>query len=55
MMAAAPEGEQDRWLAENKAVIEAKIQRGMAELDRGEGMADCDLARVLARLKANGE
>ena len=44
--------EQDRWLLENKTAIEDKIQRGLAELDRGEGIADSDLAGVLAGLKA---
>ncbi len=44
--------EQDRWLLENKSAIEDKIQRGLAELDRGEGIVDSDLAGVLARLKA---
>ncbi len=46
--------EQDRWLLESKSAIEDKIQRGLAELDRGEGIADSDLAGVLARLKAEG-
>jgi hypothetical protein len=44
--------EQDRWLLENRSAIEDKIQRGLAELDRAEGIADSDLAEVLARLKA---
>ena len=43
--------EQDRWLLENKTAIEDKMQRGLAELERGEGIADSDLAGVLARLK----
>ena len=43
--------EQDRWLLENKTAIEDKMQRGLAELDRGEGIADSDLAGVLARWK----
>ncbi len=30
--------EQDRWLLENKATINAKIRRGIEQLDRGEGV-----------------
>jgi predicted transcriptional regulator len=30
--------EQDRWLQENKDAINAKIRRGIAQLDRGEGI-----------------
>jgi hypothetical protein len=44
MIAVAPEGEPDKWLGENKAVSEARFPRGMAEMDRGEGIADCDVA-----------
>jgi hypothetical protein len=29
--------EQDRWLLENREEINAKIRRGIAQLDRGEG------------------
>jgi hypothetical protein len=29
--------EQDRWLLENRDAIDDKIQRGIAQLDRGEG------------------
>jgi post-segregation antitoxin (ccd killing protein) len=32
--------EQDRWLQENKEAIRAKIRRGIAELDRGEGIPE---------------
>ena len=32
--------EQDRWLLENRAVINAKIRRGIGQLDRGEGIPD---------------
>jgi hypothetical protein len=30
--------EQDRWLLENRQGINAKIRRGIAQLDRGEGI-----------------
>ena len=30
--------EQDRWLLENREEIDAKIRRGIAQLDRGEGI-----------------
>jgi hypothetical protein len=33
--------EQDRWLLENKAGINAKINRGIDQLDRGEGWQCC--------------
>jgi hypothetical protein len=32
--------EQDRWLLENREEVNAKIRRGIAQLDRGEGIAD---------------
>jgi predicted transcriptional regulator len=44
--------EQDRWLAENRAAIDAQIRRGIAELDRGEGIPEHELDSYLARLKA---
>jgi hypothetical protein len=31
--------EQDRWLLENKKAINAKIRRGIDQLDRGEGIS----------------
>jgi antitoxin ParD1/3/4 len=30
--------EQDRWLLENRGAIDAKILRGIEQLDRGEGI-----------------
>jgi hypothetical protein len=30
--------EQDRWLLENKTATNAKIRRGIDQLDRGEGI-----------------
>ncbi len=32
--------EQDRWLLENKTSINAKIQRGIEQLDRAEGIPE---------------
>jgi post-segregation antitoxin (ccd killing protein) len=42
--------EQDRWLHENRDAIDGKIRRGIAQLDRGEGIPEDQLD---ARLKAN--
>ena len=43
--------EQDRWLADNLGPIRAKIQRGMEQLDRGEGISEDQLDAHLAKLK----
>ena len=43
---------QDRWLHENRTEINAKIQRGMAQLDRGEGIPEDRLDAYLQELKA---
>ena len=43
--------EQDRSLLENKNAINAKIRRGLEQLDRGEGIAEEQLDTHLARLK----
>ncbi len=32
--------EQDRWLLENREAMGAKIRRGIAQLDRGEGIRE---------------
>jgi hypothetical protein len=32
--------EQDRWLLENNVTINAKIRRGIEQLDQGEGIPD---------------
>ena len=32
--------EQDRWLIDNRDAINAKIRRGIAQLDRGEGIPE---------------
>jgi hypothetical protein len=43
--------EQDRWLLENRETIEAKIRRGIEQLDRGEGIPEDQLDVHLANLK----
>ena len=43
--------EQDRWLLENRETINAKIRRGIDELNRGEGIPDDQLDAHLAKLK----
>jgi hypothetical protein len=47
--------EQDRWLLENKAAFNAKIRRGIDQLDRGEGIPENQLDAYLANLKAQSE
>ena len=47
--------EQDRWLLENKAAINAKIGRGIDQLDRGEGITEDQLDGYLAKLKSQSE
>ena len=47
--------EQDRWLLENRAVINAKIRRGIEQLDRGEGIPEDQLDAYLANLKTQSE
>ena len=47
--------EQDRWLLENRAVINAKIRRGIEQLDRGEGIPEDQLDAHLANLKTQSE
>ena len=44
--------EQDRWLMENREAVNAKIQRGIAQLDRGEGIPEDQLDAFLAEHKA---
>jgi hypothetical protein len=43
--------EQDRWLLDNQDTINAKIQRGIDQLDRGEGIPEDQLDAYLANLK----
>ena len=47
--------EQDRWLLENREAINAKIKRGIDQLDRGEGIPEDRLNAYLADLKAKPE
>jgi hypothetical protein len=47
--------EQDRWLAENREAINAKIRRGVDQLDRGQGIPEDQLDSYLADLKAKPE
>jgi hypothetical protein len=47
--------EQDRWLLENRETIDAKIKRGIDQLDRGEGVPEDLLNTYLADLKAKPE
>ena len=47
--------EQDRWLIENRDVINAKIRRGIAQLDRGEGIPEDQLDAYLTEQKAKPE
>ena len=47
--------EQDRWLSENRDAINVKIQRGLDQLDRGEGIPEDQLDAYLAKLKNKPE
>jgi putative addiction module CopG family antidote len=47
--------EQDEWLLAQRQNIDAKIQRGIAELERGEGIPENELEAYLERLKAQPE
>jgi len=47
--------EQDRWLLENREAIDAKIRRGIAQFDRGEGIPEDRLDAHLKSLKAKSE
>ena len=47
--------EQDRWLLENRTSINAKIRRGIEQLDRGEGIPEDQVEAYLTRLKAKPE
>ena len=47
--------EQDRWLQENKDATDAKIRRGIAQLDRGEGIPEERVDAYLKELKAQPE
>jgi predicted transcriptional regulator len=47
--------EQDEWLMLNRQAIDAKIHRGIDELERGEGIPEDELDAWLARLKTQPE
>ena len=47
--------ERDEWLTTNRQAIDAKIQAGIAELERGEGIPEDELDAYLALLKAQPE
>ena len=47
--------EQDRWLAENREAINAKIRRGIEQVDRGEGIPEDRLDNYLADLKSKSQ
>ena len=44
--------ERDEWLWANREAVEAKIRRGLEELDRGEGIPENQLEAHLKTLKA---
>jgi Arc/MetJ-type ribon-helix-helix transcriptional regulator len=44
--------EQDRWLLANRQSINTRLQKGIAELERGEGVPEDELDTHLERLKA---
>ncbi len=46
------QGEREAWLQENKEGINAKIGRGLAQLDRGEGIPGDQLRTRLAADRA---
>lgn len=46
------QSEREAWLQENKEAINAKIERGLAQLDRGEGIRGDELGKRLADDKA---
>ena len=46
------QSEREVWLLENKDAISAKIERGLAQLDRGEGIAGDHLRGRLEADKA---
>jgi hypothetical protein len=43
--------EQHRWLLDNRDMVNAKIQRGIEQLERGEGIPEDQLYAYLAKLK----
>jgi Arc/MetJ-type ribon-helix-helix transcriptional regulator len=47
--------ERDEWLMANRLAVDAKIRRGIEELNRGEGIPEDELDAHLRRLKAQAE
>lgn len=47
--------EQDRWLIESREGNEIKMRRGIAQLDRGDGIPEDQLDAFLAEQKSNPE
>jgi len=47
--------ERDEWLLANRQAVDAKIRRGLEELDRCEGIAEDALDAHLDRLKSQAE
>ena len=47
--------EQDRWLLENRDSNDAKLQRGIEQLQRGEGIPEDRVHEYLKRLKSKSE
>jgi len=43
---------EDEWLAQNAEAINEKIERGIAQLDRGEGISGAELGARLGKRKA---
>jgi len=43
---------EDQWLAQNVEAVNERIERGIAQLDRGEGMSGEDLRARLGKRKA---
>ncbi len=47
--------EPDRWLVENRESNDVKIQRGIEQLQRGEGIPEDRVHDYLSRLKTKAE
>jgi hypothetical protein len=46
---------EEHWLTGNRQIVNAKIQCGIQELNRSEGIAEDELDAYMDRLKTNGE
>ena len=47
--------EQDRWLLDNRTAIDAKIRRGLDQIERGQGIPEGQLDERLKALKTNSQ